>query len=451
MLLDHKLEPFRVLSAAFKNMTARLLSNDALTDTLFSGVAVTLLTITNALTSGWRVGFSAVLLSTSLLSAAVFAGPREQALQIHNRVAGVPPTEAVLLQMTAFLEANDKASAVNLAMQNESFYSVVLKNMVTPWTNRDQTVFAPLNDYTATVIGLVRDDEDFRKVLYDDVLYIANPNLGLPVYSNSNNNHYAAIETQGIGLKDNLVRRTQSSLNGLPADATVGVITSRAAAAAFFKAGTNRAMFRFTLINHMCRDLEQVHDTTRIPDFIRQDVSRSPGGDSRVFLNGCIGCHSGMDPMAKAFAYYDYEFDETADPDGLSGSIHYNTTGITDPATESRVEKKYRINSTTFPYGYVTTNDDWQNYWRAGINTNLGWDANLPGKGSGAKSLGMELAYSQAFASCQVEKVFKHVCLRKPADAADRNEIATITADFAANGYKLKQVFIDTADYCKGN
>jgi len=42
----------------------------------------------------------------------------------------------------------------------------------------------------------------------------------------------------------------------------------------------------------------------------RQDVSRSPGGDSRLFLNNCIACHSGMDPMTQAFAYYDY--DETA-------------------------------------------------------------------------------------------------------------------------------------------
>ena len=410
---------------------------------------MTLSAITHALF--WpRALAASLLLSVGLLSTVAQAGTREQALQIHNRVAGIPPSEAVLLQMSALLDAGKKAEAVQLAMNNEAFYGVVLKNLVTPWTNRDQTVFAPLNDYTATVIGLVRDDEDFRKVLFDDVLYIANPALGLPVYANSNNDHYKAIETQGIGLKDNLVKRPQSSLNGLPAEATAGVITSRAAAAAFFKAGTNRAMFRFTLMNHLCRDLEQVHDITRVPDYIRQDVSRSPGGDSRVFLNGCIGCHSGMDPLAKSFAYYNYEFDEAADPDGLSGSIHYNVEGVTDPATESRVVKKYRINATTFPYGYVTTNDEWVNYWREGINSNLGWSSSLPGKGVGAKSMGQELAYSQAFASCQVEKVFKHVCLRKPANAADRNQLAVMSNNFVASGYKLKQVFIDTADYCKG-
>lgn len=382
-------------------------------------------------------------------SSASFAGPREQALQIHNRIAGVPPTEAVLAQMSAEIEAGQVASAVRIAMDNEAFYSVTLKNMVTPWTNRDRTVFAPLNDYTATVIGLVRDEADFRSALYDDVIYTSSA-AGLPAYSNSNNSHYEAIENQGVSLKDTLVRRTQSSVNGLPADATSGVITSRAAAKAFFIAGTNRAMFRFTLINHLCRDLEQVHDTSLTPDFIRQDVSRSPGGDSRVFLNNCVGCHNGMDPLAKAYAYYDYEFDVDADPDGLNGSIHYNTEGTLDPDTESRVEKKYRINANTFKYGYVTTNDDWQNYWRQGMNVHLGWDSSLPGSGTGAKSMNRELAHSQAFASCQVEKVFQNVCLRKPADSTDHSKVSEITANFAASGYKLTQVFIDTADYCKG-
>lgn len=389
------------------------------------------------------------LIGLALAAANTFAGPREQALQIHNRVAGVPPTETVLQAMATEIRNGDTAAAVKIAMENEAFYSVTLKNLATPWTNRDRTVFAPLNDYTATIIGLVRDDADFRTALYDDVIYTSNA-AGLPGYSNSNNAHYEAIEAQDVSLKNTLIQRPQSAVNGLPADATSGVITSRAAAKAFFIAGTNRAMFRFTLLNHLCRDLEQVHDTSLTPDFIRQDVSRSPGGDSRVFLNNCIGCHNGMDPMAKAYAYYDFEFDVDADPDGNNGSIHYNTEGTLDPDTNSRVEKKYRINANTFKYGYVTTNDDWQNYWRTGINKFLGWDESLPGQGSGAKSMNRELAHSQAFAQCQVEKVFQNVCLRKPADAGDRSKIAEFTTSFAASGYKLKQVFVDTANYCKG-
>ena len=113
---------------------------------------------------------SGALLLVSLLASIAMAGPREQALQIHNRIAGVPPSEAVLLQMANLINTNDVAGAVEVAMDNEAFYSVTLKNMATPWTNREQTVFAPLNDYTATFIGLVRDEDDFRKILYDDVL-----------------------------------------------------------------------------------------------------------------------------------------------------------------------------------------------------------------------------------------------------------------------------------------
>lgn len=389
------------------------------------------------------------LMALTFIAGNTYAGAREQALQIHNRIAGVPPSAAVLAEMTSAIDAGQVADAVRIAMNNEAFYSVTLKNMATPWTNRDRTVFAPLNDYTATVIGLVRDDADFRTLLYGNQLYVSSA-AGLPNYSVNSNAHYEAIEAQGVSLKDTLVARDQTSLNGIPAEATSGVITSRAAAKAFFIAGTNRAMFRFTLLNHLCRDLEQVHDTSLTPDFIRQDVSRSPGGDSRVFLNNCVGCHNGMDPMAKAYAYYDYEFDVNGDPEGLSGAIHYNSEGVIDPDTNSRVEKKYRINANTFKYGYVTTNDDWQNYWRQGMNKHLGWDTSLPGKGTGAKTMNMELAHSQAFASCQVEKVFQNVCLRKPANAVDRDKVSAMTTNFANSGYQLKQVFIDTADYCKG-
>ncbi len=109
------------------------------------------------------------------------------------------------------------------------------------------------------------------------------------------------------------------------------MLTTRAASKAFFIDGTNRAMFRFTLINHLCRDMEQVHDTSRAPDRIRQDVSRSPGGDARVFLNGCIGCHSGMDPMAQAFAYYNFQYDKATDPTADAGFLKYNDTGDIDP------------------------------------------------------------------------------------------------------------------------
>jgi hypothetical protein len=210
-------------------------------------------------------------------------------------------------------------------------------------------------------------------------------------------------------------------------------MTSRAASEAFFVAGTNRAMFRFTLLNHMCNDMEQMLDTKLPPDWIRQDVSRSPGGDSRLFLNNCIGCHSGMDPLAGAYAYYNYNEE--------SGVLEY---------TPGNVQPKYFNNDLNFPQGFRTIDDAWENRWRSGQNAYLGFDNSLPGSGNGAKSLGAELGNSQAFAACQVKKVFKAVCLREPENAADRTAVDTITATFRSTGYRMKQVFADTAVHCMG-
>jgi hypothetical protein len=362
------------------------------------------------------------------------AGPREQAKRMHDRIAGVPPSAAVLNAMEAEIVAGRVDDAAMLAMNNPSFYSVTLKNLVTPWTNREQTVFAPLNDYTATVIGIVRDDLSFDEVLSADILYVGNAGLGLPAVSASSNAHYEQMESRGVNLLTGLQRTTQSGVYGTPPAATAGVITTRAAAQSFFIAGTNRAMFRFTLMNHMCRDLEEVQDTSRPPDRIRQDVSRSPGGDARLFLNNCVGCHSGMDPMAQAFAYY--TFDEA------QGRLVY---------TAGDVQPKYFNNDATFAPGFVTPDDRWENRWREGQNALLGWDSSLAGRGAGAKSLGQEFGASDAFASCQVEKVFRAVCLRLPEDAADRNRVATMASAFRSGGYRLKQVFADSAEYCMGD
>ena len=377
------------------------------------------------------------------------AGVREQAKVMHDRLTGVPPSEAVLLDMSADLAAGDYRSAAYTAMDNDAFYSVTLKNWVTPWTNRDQDVFRPLNDYTATVIGAVRDEIDFRRILWDDLIYVADPALSLPPYSAANNAQYEALESGGVPLSTGLVSRSQAAVTGLPPEATAGVMTSRGAAKAFFIAGTNRAMFRFTLLNHLCNDMEQVQDTSRPPDRIRQDISRSPGGDSRVFLNNCIGCHSGMDPMAQAFAYYNYAYDADNDPDGDSGTITYNDVGQLDPDTGTRVNAKYQINSANFPYGYVTPDDHWDNYWREGPNAVLAWDGGT-GSGAGAKSLGQELANSGAFAQCQVKKVFAAVCLREPGDSSDRDYVSSATSSFRTD-YNVKQVFAETANYCKGD
>jgi len=387
----------------------------------------------------------AVLVAVALASPAN-AGDSEKAKRIHDRIAGVPPTASVLADMISALQGtNPECStftltgvdagaecAAYIAMNNVNFYNVTLKNFAAPWTNRDQSVFVPLNDYIATVIGMIRDDVPFNELLSGDMTYVGSPGLVSASPAANNNDHYQQLEDNNINLRDGLIVELQSVVNNIPGPATAGVMTSRAASEAFFIAGTNRAMFRFTMLNHFCNDMEQLHDPALSPDRIRQDVSRSPGGDSRLFLNNCIGCHTGMDPMAQAFAYYNY--DET------TGALQF---------TDGVVQDKYYNNDLNFPSGYRTPDDHWDNYWRSGQNSYLFIDSTGPGSGDGAKSLGAELGSSHAFAACQVKKVFKAVCLREP-DLPDTAKVDQIITTFRGSGHRMKQVFADTAVHCMG-
>ncbi|MGK0501050.1 MAG: hypothetical protein ACJAYG_002704 [Oceanicoccus sp.] len=345
---------------------------------------------------------------------------------------------------------------------NGNFYNVVVKNWATPATNQSFNVFGLLNDYSATVIGMVRDSDaavDFRDLLSGNIIYTGNV-AGIPAYASSNNNHYEFLETSAANMGDTniLQRRVQSAVTGLPVAAIAGVQTTRAAARAFFIDGTNRAMFRFTLVNHLCMDLEQLKDTSRPADRVRQDISRSPGLDSTLFLNQCVGCHSGMDPMAQAYAYYNYVYPSADDMPGASqetreelGQIEY---------TAGSVQSKYHINSGNFSPGYITPNDHWTNYWRLGDNSErIGWinpaansgaiDLALNtdySEGDGASSLGTELAYSGAFNSCQVKKVYQSICGREPGPA-DQTDVNSITANFSNSG-NMKRVFAEVAVAC---
>jgi hypothetical protein len=342
------------------------------------------------------------------------------------------------------------------------FYTVTVKNWASPWTNESQDKFAALNDYSATIVGMVRDDMDFREILSGDIIYTGSL-AGIPAYSGADNDHYEFLESAGANLADStvLVRNAQTAVAGLPAEAVAGVMTSRASARAFFVDGTNRAMLRFTVLNHLCMDMEQLKDNTRPADRIRQDVSRSPGGDSTLFLNQCVSCHSGMDPLAQAFAYYDFPYPDDAQFPNLSlddrkdmGQLVYSP---------GQVQPKYHINENTFASGYVTPNDHWTNYWRLGENSGrVGWRNPAGNSGSvdlaanpeyaegdGAASLGRELANSQAFSYCQVEKVFRAVCLRDPMPA-EASAVDGFVASFNGS-YNIKQTFAEVAGYCAGH
>jgi hypothetical protein len=385
---------------------------------------------------GCKLIGTALILAGTMSASLAFAGPREQAKRIHDRLVGVPPSTAVLDSMAAKVQGGDAIGAAMEAMQNPAFYNTTLREFATPWFNREQSVYEDLNDSIATVIGMIRDNVPFDQVLYEDIVYVGSAGATSVPYSHTDNAHYVDLQQNRVDLSDpaNLTRQTQSALPDAPVGAaeSAGVMTTRGFSEAYLVAGTNRAALHFTTLNFLCMGMEDFRDVTAWPDRIRQDVTRSPGGDSNIFLNDCLGCHAGMDGLDGAFAYYDFDED--------TQQLVY---------TSGAVQPKFLNAPDTFPLGYVTTNDSWINYWRTGPNAFVGW--NGPGSGMGAKSLGMELSNTRQFSVCQVKKTFEKVCLRTPNGDADNQAVESIANSFEANNRSMKRVFAETASYCMGD
>ena len=249
--------------------------------------------LTNALSAFiFFIGIASVSVS--------FAGPREQAKRMHDRLTGVPPTEAVLSSMATKIQAGDAVGAAMDAMNHEAFINTTIKDWATPVSNRDQSVYRDLNDTTATIMGFVRDDVPFDQILSADTIYIGSANATDVTYANDNNDHYVDLQNRRVDLSDpaNLVAMNQSAVTGMGAGQTAGIMTTRGFAEAYLIAGTNRAAVRFATLNFMCMDMEAFRDKSAWPDRVRQDVDRSPGADSKIFMNDCLTCHAGT--MAKS-------------------------------------------------------------------------------------------------------------------------------------------------------
>ena len=113
--------------------------------------------------------FVILIMSSATLT---MAGPDERAKRMHDRLTGVVGEDGKLADMSTDIAGGNGIAAAYRAMDHHAFYGVTLRNLFTPATNRDFDVFAEFNDYTATVIGMIRDDVAFDTVLSADVLYV---------------------------------------------------------------------------------------------------------------------------------------------------------------------------------------------------------------------------------------------------------------------------------------
>ena len=115
------------------------------------------------------------------------------------------------------------------------------------------------------------------------------------------------------------------------------------------------------------------------------------------------------------------------------------------------MQPKYFNNKDTFPPGYSTPDDHWDNYWRHGRNALLGWDSVAAGIRRRRQVARPRTREQRRVRTLPGQKVFKNVCFRAPSDTQDRAQVHGHGVDFKSNGYQLKRVFAEAAIYCMGD
>lgn len=395
---------------------------------------------------------------------------RQKALLIYQRIVGVrvPIGHFDLVFMEERLKANDLEGAVKRVIENPNFYRITVKDFALKMSNQGESLRIPLNDMTATIIGIVRDEINAKEMLTGNFYYRGQERLQ-NVPDNvmrdilMSNNHYEALETQDNqgrfddqgGLAGVLVKvEGQVVKKGnemVPNPSASGVITSRAYMEATASMGTNRAVIADTLKKFTCRSIEEASDTSAPDTFIGQDVERNPGGDPIAFLNKCRGCHSILDAFKPATAYIDFE-------DGylkhgrvlLASNVEDSDNVNLIDASPNGVPLKLTRNADKFPNGYKISNRNWKNRATGPGNASF-FQWRSSDIGSGLNAYARLLADSGAFSRCMVHRVYRSVCKRKPSKFEEA-WVQQISSRFESQNYNLKWLFsqIVTNPFCIG-
>lgn len=347
----------------------------------------------------------------------------------------------------------DRVGVTALAVQQPQFLNVTVKNFGLQMSTREETIRLPLNDFTAAIIGVTRDETDARELLYGNFYYrgpdsVNGKTIPSNLYSNFliSNSHYENLDDGRIDFGSVLTRvNGQKVVQSFRSDEALevlvdnpdpaGVLTSRTWIEAHAVAGTNRRPVEYTFREFLCIPIEQWADATASDIRIGRDVDRFPGGEHVKFQTTCKACHTGMDGFRGAWARWDFR-NNTMIMSLVNGSGANSTT---------RVMNKMNQNSSVYPGGYVTRDESWVNNAVLGTNaTTFGWrglDGRSPAsEGKGVNSFGRLVANSQRFSTCMSKRVFEAVC-RKSLGPEDLGVFKAMGTQFEGMNYNLKRLF----------
>lgn len=411
---------------------------------------------------------SVLIVAISLVSGPVMAqdrSPQGEAKWLIERLAGIKISadDPRLADAAAKIAAGDKVGAAQVATAMPSFLNVTVKQFGAQMSSRDETIREPLNDFSASIIGVTRDQRDARELLYGNFYYAATDATklnGIKIASILvpdlllSNNHYSALERANVDLGQVLVR-TEGQMIAISGDASTpspdpaGILTSRAWLSAHAVAGTNRRNVEFAFRQFMCVPITGWADTLASDVRIGRDVDRFPGGDNTKFLTTCKGCHTVMDGFRGAFSKWDYSTTVNGAIHVANGVTTGNFTPNIDTANRGVIFKMNRPDFVQFSGGYVLTDDSFVNNAIRGANATLfGWRGNAPdadgalsSRTTGVHAFGRLIANSQRFSQCMAKRVWASVCRTELSQAEMEMIFVSMGLDFETKGYNLKKLF----------
>lgn len=390
---------------------------------------------------------------------------------MYNRLTGInlPLFHPHLKQMEILLSSDstsiaNRIKAAQIATNKPVFYNNTIKLFAKKMSNRDHLVSIPLNDFTASFIGVTRDNIDARELLRGDFYYMADstkaavPSVVIDDMIMSNR-HYEQLEKLNYDLSSVLVKvNGQVYYDGasklIPAFNydVAGVLTSRQWLAEHAVAGTNRRLIEYAFSEFLCRPITAWADNTQPDNFVGRDVDRFPTAVHEKYQISCRGCHAQMDALRGAFARLTFETNfvkhawvVSSDADNDPNNANNNVNIRTMIQVPKGVSGKYNKNNDMFPPAKETQDTSWENYVVGAENAAyFGWSPqSIPPKENrrGVKAFGNMLAESKAFSTCMTERAFSSVCKRDPKDF-DRTLIENVAASFRSEDqYNLKKLF----------
>lgn len=369
---------------------------------------------------------------------------------LHLRLTGLraSPTDSTIVSMVSALKRGEKIKAAEIATNATSFIDITVRDFASKMSTREGITVSPLNDFIATIMGTVRDNRPATQLLNGDQIYVLNSSLNDAAILSAvlrSNSHYEANDNLTTTIADKLVPIKQSMTN--PAGTArmdhadpAGLLTTRNFMETHVFQGTNRRVVEYAFKVFLCTPIDAWASTTNPDSHVGRDIGREPVEE---YNNKCKGCHTGMDALRPAAAYYDFNQISAATREGFVEYRKSFTTSADHTAasgsTSTFVVPKYRRGAEIFPGGFVVTDNRWVNY----ADQNLfGWNGNTTG--TGMKDFGAMIANSEGFSRCMAKRIFKTVC-GEDIETNNAGLVDKLANQFKKSSYNLRTLFVQSA------